>query len=190
MRNFADVLANVIIENEVPRIDSIMGEVTKNIRDDFADVTYSLIDDYYFEYTPIRYVRLYGRKKATRNKSGKTSAKSKGGVSLHAAITRQDGDGPVIGIYEGNYYDGWSAGLSFGEDYFTDIDNHIRHIGKGKDFTEWNIVENFLFSDSDGYGNHPLMQRSPAANDILINMLNTYKSRFDYHYKNACKNNK
>jgi hypothetical protein len=186
MRDFADVLANKIIESEVPRIDSIMSEVTKNIRDDFADVTYSLIDDYYFEYTPIRYIRLYGRKKATRNKSGKTSAKSKGGVSLHAAITRMDGDGPVIGVYEGSYYEGYSAGLSFDEDYFKDP--NIRHIGRGID--EWNIVENFLFSDSDGRGNHPEIQRSPAANDILIDMLNTYKARFDYHYKNACKNNK
>lgn len=208
MNKIADAIADAILATEADRLDAIMAEVTRNITLDFADVAHSLIDDYYFDYLPIQYVRTYGRKKFLRDKAvGKgvrVSAKGKSGnVSLHAAITRQgktkEGNpGPVIGSYGIRYDNGqkvYYGGLSFDEEYFQDVDNRIRHQGKG--ISEWNIVENFLYA-GEGVGtgdvrSYPeisgVSYSAPSADEMLKEALNTYKLRFDQHYQNALKNN-
>ena len=151
MKKFTDALADLIIENEIPRIDNIMREVTKNISIDFAKEAFRLVDEYYDNYTPIQYVRVYGSKRTLRTKSGKTTRKAKGGqVSLHAAITRGGEGNPAIGISGGSFDEGYFGGIAFDPGMFTG--NGMRHIGKGENFSEWNIVENFLFAGEGGYG--------------------------------------
>ena len=62
MKNFTDQFADIIIANEIPRIDKIMNEVTQKISIDFTNKMYELIDKYYDNYEPIRYVRVYGKR--------------------------------------------------------------------------------------------------------------------------------
>lgn len=193
MKKFTDALADLIIENETPRIDNIMREVTEKISIDFAKEMYRLLDEYYDNYTPIRYVRVYGPKRKLRTKNGKTSRKPRGGqVSLHAAITRGGENSPAIAISGGNYKEGYFGGIAFDPEMFTG--NGMRHIGKGKDFSEWNIVENFLFAgegtsygdwrsvSTSGYGGH-------SADEAMNIFMTFYGSTFDEHYNNALKNN-
>ena len=159
MGNFVDEMADYILSQERPEIEKAMKKVTENIRKDLAKETYRLIDKYYETYEPMYYVRIYSRNgrgsKRTlgRNKGGVTKSKPRGknnGVSLHAAIVRGGENHPLIGVAGGNYVDGFVAGVVFDESYFKN--NNMRHIGKGPNFTEWNIVENFLFAGEDGYG--------------------------------------
>lgn len=192
MKDFTDVLMNAIIENEIPRIDKIMNEVTKKVSQDFAQETFRLLDEYYDNYTPIRYVRVYGQKRKLRTKNGTTNRKPRTGqVSLHAAITRGGEEEPAIGVYGGNYYDGYVGGVVFDPSYFRD--NGMRHIGKG--ISEWNIVENFLYAGEAGEHDLKGDWRSVSASgfdghsaDEAMNMFMTfYGPTFDMHYKNALK---
>ena len=204
MKKFADVVADAILATEAPRLDRIMADVTRNITDDFAEATYSLMDDYYFDYTPIQYVRKYGRKKFLRG-VGQTSKGAKSRTkSLHAAITRQgetkEGNlGPVIGTYGGSFYEGYYAGLSFDEEYFNNKDNlvHGRKLSE-IGIEEWDIVKNFLFA-GEGIGrgdvrSYPEISgveySAPSADQMLNTMLQAYKPRFDEHYQNALRKNK
>jgi hypothetical protein len=194
MKDFTDILVDKIISQERGRLDKVMKEVTTNIRRDFAEKMYELLDEYYENYEPIRYVRLYGRKKKLRR--GATTMKSKkGGVSLHAAVTRGGIDAPAIGYVGGSYDEGYYfGGISFNSDYFTGEDNNIRHIGKGKNFTEWNIVENFLFAGEGGYGDWRSTPESgwsgQSADTEMQAFMDAYGPTFDKHYKNALKHNK
>ena len=189
MRNFTDDLVDLIIENEIPRIDKIMNEVTKNISIDFARETFRLLDEYYDNYTPIRYVRVYGDKRKLRTKKGTTSRKPRAGqVSLHAAITRGGEDEPAIGVYGGSYYDGYIGGVVFDSNKFQG--NGMRHIGKG--ISEWNIIENFLYAgDGIGVGDWRSVSvaeySEPSADEAMNMYMNFYGSTFDEHYKNALK---
>lgn len=191
MKDFTDVLVDTIISKERDRIDKVMKEVTMNIQRDFAEKMYELLDEYYENYEPIRYVRLYGRKKKLKRGATKMKAK-KGGVSLHAAITRGGFDAPAIGYVGGDYDNGYYGGISFDPDYFTGQDNHIRHIGKGKNFTEWNIVENFLFAGEGGYGDiRSYIDYSHQSADAEMQaFMAAYGPTFDRHYQNALKHNK
>lgn len=189
MRNFTDDLVDLIIENEIPRIDKIMNEVTKNISIDFAREMFRLVDEYYDNYTPIRYVRVYGQKRKLRTKNGTTSRKpSAGQVSLHAAITRGGENDPAIGVYGGSYYDGYIGGVVFDSNYFQG--NGMRHIGKG--IGEWNIVENFLYAgDGVGVGDWRSVSAAeynePSADEAMNIYMDFYGPTFDMHYKNALK---
>ena len=186
MKNFTDALADLIIENEIPRIDNIMREVTKKISIDFAKEMFRLLDAYYDNYTPIRYVRVYGPKRTLRTKSGKTKRKPVGGqVSLHAAITRGGENEPAIGISGGSYEEGYFGGIAFDPETFTG--NGMRHIGKGSDFTEWNIVENFLFAGEGGYGDirSHIGYSCPSADQEMWAFMNAYDKQLDMHYQNA-----
>ena len=59
----------------------------------------------------------------------------------------------------------------------------MRHEHKG--FTEWDIVENFLFGQ---HGNGEEIHFTENYADIeLRNYLNSYKPKFDKHYHNALK---
>ena len=186
MKSFADALADLIIENEIPRIDNIMREVTKNISIDFAKEMFRLLDAYYDNYTPIRYVRVYGPKRTLRTKSGKTKRKPVGGqVSLHAAITRGGEENPAIGVSGGSFEEGYFGGIAFDPEYFKG--NGMRHIGKGKDFSEWNIVENFLFEGDGGYGDirSYFGVGGPSADEIMWDFMQNYDTQLDMHYKSA-----
>ena len=186
MKKFTDALADLIIENEMPRIDNIMREVTKNISIDFATEAFRLVDEYYDNYTPIHYVRVYGPKRKLRTKSGKTSKKARSGqVSLHAAITRGGEDAPAIGISGGSYEEGYFGGIGFDPSMFSE--NGMRHIGKGSRFSEWNIVENFLYAGEGGYGDirSHIGYGHPSADQELWAFMNAYDARLDMHYQNA-----
>ena len=186
MKGFTDALADLIIENEIPRIDNIMREVTEKISIDFAKEAFRLLDEYYDNYTPIRYVRVYGPKRKLRTKSGDTKRKPKGGqVSLHAAITRGGENNPAIGISGGSYEEGYFGGIAFDPSQFTG--NGMRHIGKGSDFSEWNIVENFLFAGEGGYGDirSHIEYSYPSADQEMWAFMNTYGTQFDTHYNSA-----
>ena len=186
MKKFTDALADLIIENEIPRIDNIMREVTKKISVDFAKEAFRLLDEYYDNYTPIRYVRVYGPKRKLRTKSGTTTRKPRGGqVSLHAAITRGGENNPAIGVSGGSFEEGYFGGIAFDPGVFAG--NGMRHIGKGSEFTEWNIVENFLFAGEGGYGDTRsyVGYSYPSADQEMWAFMNAYDTQLDMHYKSA-----
>ena len=193
MKRFTDALADLIIENEIPRIDNIMREVTENISIDFAKEMFQLVDAYYDNYTPIRYVRVYGPKRKLRTKSGKTKRKPRGGqVSLHAAVTRGGEGAPAIGVSGGSYEEGYFGGIAFDPANFSE--NGMRHIGKGEKFSEWNVVENFLFAgtgvnlDSERLINDVRSQidyNIPSADEVMWDFMQNYNTQFDMHYENA-----
>lgn len=186
MKKFTDALADLIIENEIPRIDNIMREVTEKISVDFAKEAFRLLDEYYDNYTPIRYVRVYGPKRKLRTKSGTTTRKPRGGqVSLHAAITRGGENNPAIGVSGGSFKEGYFGGIAFDPNVLQG--NGMRHIGKGSGFTEWNIVENFLFAGEGGYGDirSYVGYSYPSADQEMWEFMNTYDTQLDMHYQNA-----
>lgn len=195
MKNFTDALVDLIIENETPRLNNIMQEVSKKIQDDFVDVTYGLIDAYYQDYT-FADGRVYIRTdeyKASHShpknkKTGKFKKKNKaewtraGDKSLMSAIKSMNGDEPAIGVcreLDGVF--GWQAGVVFDESYFN---SNMKHSIKGSNFTEWDVAENFLWG---AHGNDDVYVTAPPANMILDSYLYSYKSRFDKHYNDACK---
>ena len=186
MKDFTNELVDLIIENEKKNLDKIMDTVTQKITADFARETYRLLDQYYDNYTPIRYVRVYGEKRKLRTKSGTTTRKPKAGqVSLHAAITRGGEDAPAIGVTGGSYEDGYVGGIVLDSDKFKG--NDMRHIGKGKDFTEWNIVENFMFAGEGGYGDiRSYVDYSYPSADAGLNLfMDSYGSKVDKYYNDA-----
>ena len=189
MKDFTDQLVDLIIENEKPRIDKIMNEVTKKISTDFANTMFGLIDKYYENYDPIRYVRVYSK----RGKYVKNRKPLSGQVSLHAAITRSGADGAAISFSGGSYYDGYVGGIQFDESKFKG--NGMRHVGKG--ISEWNIVENFLFAgtgvNSDGENltgdwRSQIEYEHPSADAEMVAYMSTYGSTVDKYYKDALKN--
>ena len=190
MEKFVDALASLIIQNEIPRIDNVMREVTEKISIDFANKIFSLVDEYYDNYTPINYVRVYGPKRKLRTKSGKTSRKSKGGqVSLHAAITRGGENTPAIGVAGGSFEEGYFGGVAFDPEKFKG--NGMRHIGKGENFTEWDIVENFLFAGEGGYGDirSHIEYNHLSADKEMWDFMKNYDEQLRGHYDQALKNN-
>ena len=204
MKGFTNELVDLIIENEKENLDKIMKEVTEKIRDDFVTMTNSLIDDYYFDYTPIRYVRVYGAKRRLRTKSGATTRKPKAGqVSLHAAINRMGTD-ENYAISGGSYYDGYLSGIIFDSAYFKD--NGMRHTTRTTEnedgtltsrISEWNIVENFLFAgdkvngdgeDLRGDIRSHIAYSAPSADEMYQSMMDSYFPRFKQHCKSVSKN--
>lgn len=188
MKDFTNELVDLIIENEKENLDKIMNEVTQKITTDFARETYRLLDQYYDNYTPIRYVRVYGSKRKLRTKSGTTTRKPKAGqVSLHAAITRGGEDAPAIGVSGGSYYDGYIGGIVLDPDKFKG--NGMRHIGKGAKFTEWDIVENFMFAGEGGYGDirSHIDYNHPSADTELGLFMDSYGPTIDKYYNDALK---
>lgn len=207
MKNFTDELVNLILKNEEDRLNNIMKEVTTNISKDFAKRVFKLLDEYYDNYTPIRYVRVYGKKRKMRTKSGRTNMMPRPGqVSLHAFITREDDDGAIIGSSGGSFAEGgWYGGVAFDESMLKEK-NAIRHLGReSKDsdgnsyprISEWNIVENFLFagdgstpygSDLKGDWRGQIDYPHPSADEELIAYLHSYDAKLREHYDRAYKN--
>lgn len=195
MKKFADILADTIIERESDRVNRILTEVTTKIRDDFVQEVYRLVDEYYDNYTPARYVRLYEPKRKLRNKKGATLAKpKKGGVSLYDAIHKMGENGPIIGV-SGQLNGEWIGGVVFDSSELG-YRKGMRHPDKG--ISEWNIVENFIYAgdakEYDLHGDWRSVSYSNynhhSANEAMEMFMVFYKSRLDDIYKNALKNNK
>ena len=202
MRDFTDILVKTIIENEKDRLDRVMNEVTKKISEDFAMKMFQLIDEYYDNYDPTRYVRIYGKR-------GKYLSNRKGpdGVSLHAAVTRGGVENADLSKNIDSHYknDAFSyvGGIEFDSDYFKDADNHMRHKNRMKKdqdgnpthearISEWNIVENFIYA-GEGIGTgdwrSQISYSHPSADAAMKAFMASYDSTLDKHYKQALKNN-
>lgn len=189
MKDFASIMADIVIETERERIDGMLTELTKKIRDDFVNEVYRLIDEYYDNYVPVRYVRLYAPKRKLKTKKGTTKATPKtsksGTVSLYEAIHRQDADGPIIGVYGGSIEEGYVGGVVFDSSELG-YRKGMRHPDKG--ISEWNIIENFVYA-GEGVGTGDWRSQSAAdysepSADAMLNMfMNSYASAFDRHYK-------
>lgn len=185
MKDFTDVLIDAIIEQEQSRIDKIMDDVTRNISKDFAQEAVRLIDAYYDNYTPVHYVRVYGKKRKLKTKSGSTSRKPRAGqVSLHAAIAREGKDS--IAYYgldtEGNYV----GGIRLDANKLKG--NGMRHIGKG--ISEWDIIENFIYAgEKEGSGDWraQIDYGYPSADKELLAFSHNYRPTLDKHFEAALK---
>lgn len=195
MKKFADILADTIIERESVRVNNILTEVTTKIRDDFVQEVYRLVDEYYDNYTPARYVRLYAPKRRLKSKNGTTIAKPKGGdTSLYKAITRGGLEHPIIGV-SGQLDGEWVGGVIF-DSKKIGHQTGMRHPDRG--ISEWNIVENFIFAgEANEYGLRGDWRSVEASGftgrsaDEEMNMFMAfYKPKLDEHYKQALKHNK
>lgn len=200
MKNFTNFMVDMILENERPRLENIMQEVAKNIQNDMVAVTYSLVDAFYSDYTqpPRVYIRTddykkrhkfdakgrkHSRKTGAPVKRSKTEAKRANDISLMSAVKALEVSGqPAIGIcrpIDGVF--GYQAGVVFDEGYF---ERNMKHTIKGNNFTEWDIVEDFLWGV---HGNEAVYTTDPSAGWTLYEYLNSYKPKFDKHYNNALK---
>ena len=65
----------------------------------------------------------------------------------------------------------------------------MRHIGKGSKFTEWNIVENFMFAGEGGYGDirSYIDYGYPSADTELGLFMDLYGPTVDRYYKDALR---
>ena len=205
MKNFTDELVNVIIEHEKKRLDGVLNEVSKQISIDFATHMFMLLDEYYDNYDPHRYVRVYGKK--GKYLQGKTPAR--GQESLHAAVTRGGAENADLSKNIDKHYRdnqiSYVGGIEFDPDYFKDADNHMRHttrMSKDADgnkvarISEWNIIENFLYAGEGitSYG-EPLKgdwrsvskagYNYPSADEAMKIYMDFYYETFIKHYNRA-----
>ena len=190
MKGFADELRTFIGENEAKRLDNIMYEVAQKIQGDLVAVTYNVIDAFYEDYTyenGRRYIRTdeykhpRGQNRKFRHKNRSEWARSND-VSLRTAIKSMENGIPAIGIcrpLDGVF--GYQAGIIFDEE---ELSKKMKHSVKGNNFTEWDIVEDFLWGV---HGNESVYTTTPSAGLVLYDYVDLYKSRFDKHYKNAIK---
>lgn len=192
MEGFTDDLKTLIGQKEADRLDNIMYEVAQKIQGDLVGVTYNVIDAFYEDYTRAdgrRYIRTdeykhpHGKGGKFRYKKRKEWGSSRNDdVSLKAAIKQMRNNEPAIGVcrpLDGMY--GYQAGVIFDEEK---LSAQMRHSVKGDNFTEWDIVEDFLWGV---HGNEAVYTTTPSAGWVLYEYINSYKTRFDKHYKNAIK---
>lgn len=191
MKDFTNKLVNLIIQNETPRLNDIMQEVSKKIQNDVIQKTYEVVDKFYQDYTRadgrvyIRVDEYRATPSKRRSKNGNRLVRKRDrNVSLRSAITNgmmRDDEGavgvcrPLDGIL------GWESGVLFDEGYFQ---RHMKHSYKGSGFTEWDIVEDFLWGV---HGNEGVAITEPSAGYELYEFIETYKPKFDRHYNDACK---
>lgn len=196
MKGFTNALTDLIIETEMPRLNNIIKEVAKKIQGDMVAVTYSVIDAFYEDYQHsdgrvyIRTDEYKAKHNNQRDKKGqfrykKSAMEYKRGrdVSLMSAVKAMETSGqPAIGVcrpLDGMF--GYQAGVVFDESYFQ---KKMKHSVKGDDFTEWDIVEDFLWGV---HGNEAVYTTTPSAGWTLYDYIKSYKPKFDRHYNNACK---
>ena len=196
MKDFANALADTILKNEAPKLDKIMRYVAERAQEDIVQVTYTAIDAYYQNYSPVYYIRtdiLSQRKRGDNGKfvkklkkERKRDTKRYGDISLQTAVKALGESGqPAIGICKPlDDGIGYQAGVVFDPDYFQ---KNMKHSIKG--FTEWDIAENFLFGQhGNGSATSAVTEfTQPYADIVLRDYINSYKSRFDKHYRDACK---
>ena len=197
MKDFTDKLVDTIIEHEKKRLDIVLNDVSKKISIDFATHMFMLLDEYYKNYDPHRYVRVYEKK--GKYMQGKTPAP--GQVSLHAAVTRGGAENADLSKNIDKHYRSdqvsYVGGIEFDSDYFRDKDNHMRHTTrttKNEDGTstsrisEWNIVENFLYA-GEGVGKgdwrSEIAYAHPSADVAMKAYMDSYYTTFKIHYDNA-----
>jgi hypothetical protein len=187
MKDFTNELVNLIIQNETPRLNDIMQEVSKKIQRDVINKTKSVIDQFYQDYSPEVYIRVDDYRSTPskrRDKRGNRLVRKRDrNVSLRSTVTKNwDSDQPAIGVcrpLDGIL--GWESGVLFDEGYFQ---RHMKHSHKGSNFTEWDIVEDFLWGV---HGNESVATTEPSAGYELYEFIETYKTKFDRHYNDACK---
>lgn len=193
MKEFTDKLVEAILANEKDRLDKIMNEVTERISRDFEQVVLTYLDDYYENYDPTKYVRLYGKR--GKYLSDKTNDN---GISLHAAVSgthknhlKRHGFDADNNIYVG--------GIAFDEEYFKD--NNMKHVGKGRSkdgtkFTEWNIIENFVYAGdgvtSDGerlFGDRRsyIAYTAPSLDELMQTYISNYDTTVRKYFDEAVK---
>lgn len=193
MKDFASTFADLIISQEKTRLNDIMQYVANQIQKDVIDVTYATLDAYYRDYMPpdrAYYIRTdeYKARPRAKDKKGQFKRKTKtewsrsSDRSLMSAVKALGESGqPAIGVcrpLDGMF--GYQAGVVFDPDYF---EMAMHHENKG--FTEWDIVENFLFGQ---HGNGEAIHfTEPHADMVLREYINSYKSKFDKHYNDAFK---
>ena len=192
MKDFADTLADFIIETERPRLNGVMKYVAEKIQQDMIGQTRALIDAYYQDYMPpereyyVRTDEYHAKHMHPKNKKGQYRPKTKTewrrskDKSLRSAIEAlATGDQPAMGICRpmtGEW--GYQAGVLFDPGKFEGVMYHEQ-----KGFEEWDIVENFLFGQ---HGNGSRIYFSdPYADIVLRNYIQSYKTKFDKHYKDA-----
>lgn len=190
MKNFHNILADFIVQSETPRLNDVMQEVSKNIQRDVVNKTKEVVDKFYQDYTQENgrvYIRV-DEYRATPSKKrdsrgNRIIRKRDRNFSLRSAVTKNwNSDQPAIGVcrpLEGIL--GWEAGVLFDEGYFQ---SHMKHSYKGKNFTEWDIVEDFLWGV---HGNESVYITDPPAGYELHEFIQNYKPRFDKHYNDAMK---
>ena len=199
MKDFTDELVNVIIEHEKKRLDGVLNEVSKQISIDFATHMFMLLDEYYENYEPHRYVRVHGKR--GKYMQGKTP--EPGQVSLHAAVTRGGVENADLSKNIDKHYRtnkiGYVGGIEFDSDYFKDADNHMRHSSRMKKdadgnkvarISEWNIVENFLYagegrSDTVGDWRSQIAYSHLSADAAMKAYMDSYYETFIQHYNSA-----
>jgi hypothetical protein len=192
MRASIDDLSTLIGKQEAGRLDNIMYEIAQKIQGDVVGVTYNVIDAYYEDYTKEKgrkYIRTdeykhpHGKGGRFRNKSDKERGSSRRkDISLRSAIKRIENNEPAIGVcrpLDKGY--GYQAGVVFDEEK---VANHMKHSVKGDSFTEWDILENFIFGV---HGDESVYMTTPLAGDVLYKYIHSYKHRFDRHYNNSCR---
>jgi len=190
MKDFTDGLMTLISQNEAKRLDNVMYDVAQKIQGDLVAVTYNVIDAFYEDYTRDQgrtYIRT-DEYKHPRGKNGKFRYKNRSewkrsnDVSLRSAIKSMESGVPAIGVcrpIDSRF--GYQAGVIFDEEQ---LSKKMRHSVKGNNFTEWDIVEDFLWGV---HGNEAVYTTTPSAGYVLYNYVNSYKTRFDKHYKDAIK---
>lgn len=193
MKSFVNDLVDLITENEKDRLNNIMYDVAQKIQGDVIAVTYNVIDAFYEDYTIDKgrvYIRTdeykhpHGTDGKFRRKTNVERGSSRNNdVSLMTAIKRMENGEPAIGVCRPlDGYFGYQAGVIFDEET---IANKMRHSSvNGKNFTEWDIVEDFLWGV---HGNEAVYTTTPSAGWALCEYINSYKTRFDKHYNDALK---
>lgn len=185
MKDFTDQLTKLIITNERSRMDKIMENTMREVSKDFEAQIIRYLDEYYDNYDPTSYVRVYGKR--GKYMSGQMP-KHKGQVSLHAAVSRKDGSLYSFSTpMHPNGYVSYIGGIEFDESNFKK--SKMKHIGKG--ITEWDIVENFLYA-GEGVGTGDWRSvvgyEPPSPNELMGEYMNSYFPTFKKHFDNAYKN--
>ena len=177
--DFTDQLINVIIKNERSRVNKIMQYTTEQISKDFAFVMMRFLDMYYDNYDPTSYVRVYGKR--GKHMSGRSPVG--GQISLHAAVSRDDGKLERSGVSDDLV--GYVGGIEFDESNFKE--GGMYHRKKG--IEEWDIVQNFLYAgEGVGRGDWRSVDESysaPSPNELMNNYMDMYDPMFDKHYRDA-----
>ena len=191
MKDFANALVDLIIENEKPRLENITRYVADKIQTDVINETRKLTDEYYTSWYPSVYVRTddyiggHGIDKSGRkhNKKGHliarsiSEAKRAGDVSLMRTMQALTaGDKPALGVCEplAGAIGGYQAGILFDAGLFEGM---MKHSVKG--ISEWQMVDNFLSGDHGGAG------QSASVSAALTNYINSYQGMFNKHYNDA-----
>ena len=196
-KSIFDELYNIILDNEMPKIDKIMAHMANEIQKDFVNETYRLLDIYYQDYTPRYYIRTdvlksgFSESNRLRGKSGRfihaseTTLKRRSDTSLWEAMQNPGSFGVARRMEAGH---GYIGGVIFDED---DFQINMKHstITPGSVFEEFDVLNNFLLSDDASQkGNLAAKYRHfPSAHSQLKLYEKSYYGKLDKLYEDACR---